>query len=172
VPHQLDHRTTISIGPIIGSSIAQRARSGYTGPIMVATRFAVAVHILLLLAVLPAAEATSARLAESVNTNPVVVRRITRQLARAGLVCSRRGARGASLARPAGAITLADVWRAVATEGPLIGLHAHPNEQCRIGCRVNAVLAPAFGEAETALVARLSGTTLAGLLAKVCPEAA
>jgi DNA-binding IscR family transcriptional regulator len=139
---------------------------------MVATRFAVAVHILLLLAALPPSQATSARIAESVNTNPVVVRRITRLLARAGLVTSRRGSPGAALARPAEAITLADVWGAVRSDARLIALHAHPSPHCRIGCRVNAVLEPAFAEAEAALVARLSRTTLAGLLAKVCPEAA
>jgi DNA-binding IscR family transcriptional regulator len=139
---------------------------------MVATRFAVAVHILLLLAAMPPAEATSARLAESINTNPVVVRRITRLLARAGLVSSRRGARGASLSRPAHAITLADVWAAVQHDAPLIGLHADPNPHCRIGCRVNHVLEAAFGEAERALVARLGRTSLASVLAKVCPEAA
>jgi DNA-binding IscR family transcriptional regulator len=139
---------------------------------MVATRFAVAVHILLLLAALPPAEATSARIAQSVNTNPVVVRRITRLLARAGLVHSRRGAPGAALTRPAAAITLADVWAAVRGDAPLIALHEHPNAQCRIGCRVNAVLEPAFAEAEAALVARLSRTSLAAVLAKVCPEAA
>lgn len=139
---------------------------------MVATRFAVAVHILLLLALLPAAQATSARLAQSVNTNPVVVRRITRQLARAGLVASRRGARGAALARPAGQITLADVWRAVQTEAPLIGLHATPNPHCAVGCRVNAVLAPAFAEAEAAMLAKLRRTSVASLVGRVCPTAA
>jgi DNA-binding IscR family transcriptional regulator len=139
---------------------------------MVATRFAVAVHILLVLAALPPTQATSARIAESVNTNPVVVRRITRLLARAGLVHSRRGAPGASLARPASAITLADIWTAVRGDAPLIALHAHPNPHCRIGCRVNAVLEPAFAEAEAALALRLSRTSLAAVLAKVCPEAA
>lgn len=139
---------------------------------MVATRFAVAVHILLLLALMPAAEATSARLAQSVNTNPVVVRRITRMLARAGLVASRRGARGAALARPAGQITLADIWRAVQTEAPLIGLHAAPNPHCRVGCRVNEVLAPAFAEAEAAMLAKLRRTSLASLVGRVCSEAA
>ena len=139
---------------------------------MVATRFAVAVHILLLLAALPPAQATSARIAESVNTNPVVVRRITRLLARAGLVTSRRGAPGAALARPAASITLADAWAAVRGDGRLIALNEHPSAQCRIGCRVNTVLGPAFAEAEAALVTRLSRTTLSSLLAQVCPEAA
>ncbi len=136
---------------------------------MVATRFAVAVHILLMLAALPPAEATSARIAHSVNTNPVVVRRITRQLARAGLVVARRGAPGAALARPAEAITLADIWQAMRSAGPLIALHRHPNPHCRIGSQVNRLLAPAFAEAEAALQARLSCSNLAALLARVAP---
>src|SRR4051794_27958953 len=67
--------------------------------LMVATRFAVAIHILLLLACArPQDKATSEFLARSVNTNPVVVRRITAQLARAGLIRVRRGPGGAELA--------------------------------------------------------------------------
>ena len=67
---------------------------------MVATRFAVAVHILMLLAISRGAHATSLVLARSVTTNPVVVRRITRLLARAGLIWVRRGPGGAELLRP------------------------------------------------------------------------
>jgi DNA-binding IscR family transcriptional regulator len=139
---------------------------------MVATRFAVAVHILVLLSVMPSAEATSARLAESINTNPVVVRRIAGQLARAGLIITRRGARGAALARPTSAITLADVWLAVCGSGKLFGLHEATNQQCPIGCRINGVLTEAFGEAEAALVARLSRMTLDGISARICTQAA
>ena len=63
---------------------------------MVATRFAVAIHLLLLLASGQVhGPATSGRLAQSVNTNPVVVRRITGLLARAGLIRVRRGPGGA-----------------------------------------------------------------------------
>jgi DNA-binding IscR family transcriptional regulator len=139
---------------------------------MVATRFAVAVHILVLLSVMPSAEATSARLAESINTNPVVVRRIAGQLARAGLIVTRRGARGAALARPTSAITLADVWLAVCGKGKLFALHQATNQQCPIGCRINGVLTEAFTEAEAALVARLSRMTLDGIADRVCTQAA
>src|SRR4051812_50067545 len=79
---------------------------------MVATRFAVAIHILLLLACNRAeGKATSEYLARSVNTNPVVVRRITGQLARAGLLRVRRGPGGSELGRPPRPISPARVGR-------------------------------------------------------------
>jgi len=81
---------------------------------MVAASVAVAIHILLLLASDSLdGPATSLRLAGSVNTNPVVVRRITGLLARAGLIRVRRGPGGAMLARLPSAITLGDVWCAM-----------------------------------------------------------
>lgn len=142
---------------------------------MVATRFAVAVHIMMLLAAeqerTPAAEAaccrtTSHRIAKSVNTNPVVVRRITGLLARAGLIRVRRGPGGAELAQPAGRITLGDVWRAVnpGEARPLLPLHAQPDTGCPVGRRVHAVLGEVFRDAEHALLRSLAATTVAALV--------
>src|SRR5947199_10441191 len=114
---------------------------------MVATRFAVAIHILLLLACNRAAgKATSEFLAKSVNTNPVVGRRITGQLARAGLIRVRRGPGGAELARDPSDISLGDVWRAMNAGGcrPLLPLHAAPNQGCLVGREVHSVLGGAF----------------------------
>ena len=141
---------------------------------MVSTRFAVAAHILLMVATDGSAPLTSQRLASSINTNPVVIRRITGQLARAGLVRVRRGPGGAELTRPAEAITLEDVWRAVhaRAEGPLLPLHANPDTRCPVGCRVHAVLGEAFGQAERSLERALARTTLADLLQEVTSEAA
>jgi DNA-binding IscR family transcriptional regulator len=145
---------------------------------MVATRFAVAVHILMLLASGQAggpagAPATSLCLARSVNTNPVVVRRITRQLARAGLIWVRRGPGGAELLRPAEAISLCDVWRAVnpGCGRPLLPVHARPDPHCPVGARVQLVLGQAFGAAEAALHEALGRTTLASLVGQLAEAA-
>ncbi len=153
---------------------------------MVATRFAVAAHILLLLAAnfraardaqfefrgalarSPAPLATSGRLALIVNTNPVVVRRIAGQLARAGLIRVHRGPGGADLARPPEEITLDDVWRAVnaGSARPLVPLHARaPGQDNRPGSRscgplAHDILAAAFGDAEAAFRESLGHTTL------------
>ena len=134
---------------------------------MVATRFAVAIHVLLLLASgRIGGPATSVRLALSVNTNPVVVRRITGHLARAGLVRVRRGPGGAELAREPAGISLADVWRAVnpGVCRPLLPVHPDPNRACAVGGSIHAVLGEAFAAAEAAMQASLSRTTLADLL--------
>jgi DNA-binding IscR family transcriptional regulator len=130
---------------------------------MVATRFAVAAHIMLLLAAEGGrTRTTSLKLARSVNTNPVVVRRITGQLARAGLIRVHRGPGGAELARPAAAISLRDVWCAVnaGPARPLLPIHNQPNPDCPVGRRVRGVLADAFGHAEAEFEAALARLTL------------
>lgn len=141
---------------------------------MVATRFAVALHILLLLGCQRRSEpATSQLLARSVNTNPVVVRRITGQLSRAGLVRVRRGPGGAELTRPPGQITLADVWLAMnaGQPGTILPIHACPNIECPVGRDVHAVLGRAFETAELAMLGALRETTLAALMETLSPDA-
>lgn len=132
---------------------------------MVATRFAVAIHILLLLSSQPGGQATSGQLAESVGTNPVVIRRLAGQLARAGLIRIRRGPGGAELARPAEAINLAEVWQAMRRGGlPLLPVHRGParpaDDRAR---RITGLLRGTFDEAEAAMEAQLRAVTLAAL---------
>jgi DNA-binding IscR family transcriptional regulator len=147
---------------------------------MVPVRFAVATHMLLLMARPQDIGGTAANrgggptsfwLAAQVRTNPVVVRRISGQLARAGLVRVRRGVGGAALARPAATITLEDIWQAVsgAPERRLLALHLPGATQAgatQAGAeRAQAVLAAAFGEAEAAFRGGLRRITL-GVLAE------
>jgi len=138
---------------------------------MVATRFAVAVHILIFLATEPAGQATSGRIAESVGTNPVVIRRLAGQLARAGLVRIRRGPGGAELARPADEITLADVWTAMRRQNlPLLPTHRGPKgEADRLGRDVPRMLRGVLDDAEQGMEERLAGVTLRALLGHLEP---
>ncbi|MBV1795764.1 Rrf2 family transcriptional regulator [Siccirubricoccus sp. G192] len=139
---------------------------------MIATRFAVALHILTLIAKDPAEDSTSARLAWSIGTNPVVVRRISGLLARAGLITVQRGPGGASLARPAAAITLRDVWRAIHPEkDSLLRVHGRTNPACPVGLRMPGLLRTRFDQAEVAMLDNLGRTTLAELAASVSPGA-
>ena len=77
------------------------------------TRLAVAAHILALLSFAGSEYRSSDLLARSVNTNAVVVRRLTGQLKKAGLVEIRRGVGGTALNRKPEDITLLDVYKAV-----------------------------------------------------------
>jgi Rrf2 family protein len=83
--------------------------------------------------------------------------KVLQRLVRAGLVTSRRGARGGfSLARPAGSITLLDIWSAL--EGPAeeagCPLHEHG---CPIG---NCVFGDMIRESNRSITAYFAGTTL------------
>ena len=128
---------------------------------MIATRFSVATHIMLLMTVEPDSRMTSPRIAGSVNTNPVVVRRIMRLLAQAGLVRVRRGQGGAALGRAAERISLDDVWVAVnPVRLPLLPLHANPDPECPVGRHVPTILSERFETAELAMRGALAAITL------------
>jgi Rrf2 family protein len=132
------------------------------------SRFTTAIHILTLLAYEHDQAVTSDSIAGSVNTNPVVIRRLLRALADAGLVTSVPGASGGSrLARQPEDITLLDVYSAVEDE-QLFGRHAQqPNAKCPVGSRIAELLTPCFDEATRAMSQSLGRTTVASLLADV-----
>ncbi len=129
-------------------------------------RFGVAVHILVMLALDGEAQ-NSARIAESVDTNPVVIRRILGLLQRAGLVHGRTGPGGGfRLARGAQSITLEQVFRAVEEGGPAPAAH-RSNRKCPIARNVSTVLATIGNRAERAFLATLAGLTLADAVTQV-----
>ena len=132
------------------------------------SRFAVAVHILTLIAREEGRPVTSEYIAGSVNTNPSLVRRLLSHLTRAGLTTSQMGAGGgALLARPADRITLRDVYRAV-DEGEVFGLHRErPNPACPVGRNIQSLLEARFETATRAMEAELERTTIADAAAEV-----
>src|SRR6267142_5981384 len=91
-------------------------------------RFAMAVHVLAVLAYKEGDRATSALLASSVNTNPVIIRRLLLALQRAKLVETRQGAgSGSRLSRSPARINLAQVYRAVENPEPFAVSSRKPN---------------------------------------------
>ena len=132
------------------------------------SRLTVAVHALLLLDDAGAERLTSGDIAASVNTNPVVIRRLLGRLMEAGLVAATKGAAGGyRLARPSAEITVWDVYQTMREEGPF-GLHARaPNPRCPVGRHIQAGLQDLYGAAESAMKSVLGNTTLRGLRKKL-----
>src|ERR1700741_3957220 len=90
-------------------------------------RFAFAVHVMAVLAWKKSECCPSSRLAQTVNTNPVVIRRLLIDLQDAGLISTARGPRGgATLKRRPEKVTLSDIHNAV-DQGNTFA--THPNEQ-------------------------------------------
>ena len=128
------------------------------------SNFSVAVHALAVLAFRDELT-TSSHIAQSVNTNPVVVRRILSGLVDAGLVRSVPGKKGGfELAKPAKSIRLAQVRRAV-DDNDVIRIHENPeNPVCGISCNIKGVLDDVRERVETAVDRELKKTTVADVL--------
>ncbi len=132
---------------------------------MTSSRFAVATHILTLLALKGAEPLTSEVIAESVNTNPVVIRRTMAGLREAHLVVSQPGAGGGwRLVGAPEAITLAAVFHAVESEDLLALPTKSPNASCPVGRTICQTLGGVFHDAEAAMTARLACVTIADVL--------
>jgi len=127
------------------------------------TQFAVAVHVLTLLAGAPGQVLSSELLAGSAGANPVHIRRVLGALRRAGLVTSRPGAHGGwQLEHAADTLTLGRVWRAVQGTDPLLGLHGAAPE-CAVGQRIQRALGAVDRRAARAVENELATTTVGDL---------
>ncbi|GAB4366078.1 MAG: Rrf2 family transcriptional regulator [Calditrichia bacterium] len=125
------------------------------------SKFVVASHILVVLATNPERSIPSDFLAFSVNTNPVVIRRIVGRLRKAGLVISAPGPEGGvRLARSAAEITLLDIYQAV-EEGELFHPHyTPPNQECPVGANILQCLSGVLHGAEVEMKNVLAAKTL------------
>ena len=125
------------------------------------SQFSMAVHVLSMLARSRDENLKSDDLAGSVNTNPVVIRRLLGQLNHAKLVISQTGANGGTrLARCPNEINLAEVYRAVSC-GEVFALHAKgPNKDCPVGRNIEAVLCCLQKEIDKSIEEKLSRYSL------------
>lgn len=107
------------------------------------SRFTIALHIFACVDVFKDEyKVTSEFLAGSINTNPVIIRKILSQLKNAGLITVARGTGGIELTRGLSEITFFDVYEAVGAveNGDLFHFHDSPNPQCPVGRNIHALL--------------------------------
>jgi Rrf2 family protein len=127
-----------------------------------------AVHVLAVLAYKEGDPVSSALLAASVNTNPVIIRRLLLVLQRANLVETRKGTGfGSRLSRSPARINLADVYRAVEADDPFVMPRREPNGACPVGRCIRVAMERVFASAQTALERDLAKSTLAQVVAAV-----
>ncbi|RYL94282.1 Rrf2 family transcriptional regulator [Sporolactobacillus sp. THM7-4] len=128
----------------------------------ISSRFAVGIHILSLIEINKEGVSSSEFLAESVNTNPVVIRKIMGMLKKAGLVEVHPGKAGAKLAKEMSSITLLDVYKAVEVvqNKELFRVHQNPNPKCPVGRNIQSTIEPIFEASQLAMEKVLENVTL------------
>ena len=134
------------------------------------SRFAVAVHVLTLMAWSGEEPLKSEQVAESVNTNPVVIRRMLCELAEAGLVVSQTGSLGGSrLASDPAKTTLLDIYQALECGG-VFSLHRQPpSRDCPVGVNIETVLGDVLLEVDAAVEAVLAKITISDVVQRLKP---
>jgi len=112
---------------------------------------------------------TSDYIAESVNTNPVVIRRIVGMLSKAGLVEVKPGVAGARLAKRPCEITLLDIYHAVhvVQEDSLFGIHENSDTKCPVGKHIQSAIVPVFSAAQKAMENTLQEVDLEEIVGRV-----
>ena len=132
---------------------------------MPSCRFAFAVHVMAVLALQKDDCCPSSRLAQTVNTNPVVIRRLLIELQEAGLILTLRGPHGgATLKRRPEKVTLREIHNAV-DQGNTFATHPNePSAECPVGRNISRVMESIQDRANRALARELEKMTLADVL--------
>ncbi len=127
-----------------------------------------AVHVLAVLAYKQGDRVTSSYLAASVNTNPVIIRRLLLTLQKAKLVDTSKGAgSGSRLERSPARISLAEVFNAVEEEDAFTMPRREPNKRCPVGQCIQDELDRVFSSAENAMLEQLGRKTVADIVNSV-----
>ena len=108
----------------------------------ISTKFTIAIHMLVAIDYFGDQETVnSASLADSIGSNPVIIRNLMSELKHAGLIDTKRGPGGIKLLKPLDQITFYDVYLAVEkNKDELFNFHEHVNLNCPVGRNIHQAL--------------------------------
>ena len=132
----------------------------------ISSKFTVALHIFTCVdAFKDEYKVTSDFLASSINTNPVIVRRLLTKLKKAGLIKVARGTGGIELTRPLSEISFLDVYEAIETENKtdIFRFHESPNPECPVGRNIHNLLDGKLTAIQTVMKNEMRKYTIADL---------
>lgn len=139
----------------------------------ITSRFTIAVHIITCIDCFKDEyKVTSNFIADSTGVNPVIIRGVLSQLKEAGIIHSRQGASGVTLAKPLSDITFYDIYKAVDSvkdEG-LFHFHEHPNPDCPVGRNIHAATDSRLRRIQTSMENEMKEIRLSDVVADVQKE--
>lgn len=132
----------------------------------ISSRFTVALHIFTCVDVFKDQyKVTSDFLAGSINTNPVIIRKILSQLSKADLITVARGTGGITINRPLSEISFYDVYQAIepVENGDLFHFHEAPDPECPVGRNIHRLLDGKLKSIQNAMEDKMREYSLADL---------
>nr|WP_303094143.1 Rrf2 family transcriptional regulator [Limosilactobacillus mucosae] len=131
----------------------------------VSTRFSDSIHILSFIEIYKGKiPLTSENIASSIETSPVVVRRLMGKLRSAGLISTVHGSADPKLVRAPQDISLYDIFLATENEQQLFAIDKKTNPKCIVGGNIQPTLQKFYQQAEDAAKAQLARTSLQDIL--------
>lgn len=128
------------------------------------TKLSDALHVLAFLSLGTSQRLTSARIAESVKTNPAYIRQLMAALKGAGIITNTRGQANPELTRRPDEITVLDVYRAVEGNKPLLHWDIDTNPDCGVGIYIQLSIADFYQEIQWSAENRMQSITLQAVL--------
>ena len=129
----------------------------------VSTKFSVAVHTVLIIAMFSDKKKISSdKISLSTGVNAVIIRNIFKSLKKSGIIAVAPGPGGAKLARKADSITLWDIFtsiEAMDTED-IFKFNEHVSKYCPVGRNNNGILKTHLNDAVEAMKRELSKVTV------------
>lgn len=128
------------------------------------TKLSDTIHLLSFLCLREGKKMTSARIAESVKTNPAYIRQLMSALKKAGLISTVQGQAQAALTRSAEQITMLDIYRAVEGDKPLLHLDIHTNPECGVGVNIQLAAGDFYREVQEAAEKKMQEISLQDII--------
>lgn len=137
---------------------------------MANTQLSDATHIMAYIALHPAENLKSDRIASSLKTDPTTVRRLMGKLRQAGLLQSTRGIARPQLACKPMDISLRDIFLAVSTRRALLTVDRDTSTACPVGSVMPKVMANYYREIQSSAEGRMARITLQDVMNDVITE--
>ncbi len=128
------------------------------------TKLSDTLHILVFLSLVTDQRLTSARIAESVKTNPAYIRQLMSALKAAGIISNTQGQANASLLRSPDEITMLDVYHAVEGNKPLLHLDVDTNPKCGVGINIQLAIADFYRDVQQVAEQKMNEITLQDII--------
>lgn len=133
----------------------------------VSTRFSDSVHILAFIDIYKDLKLSSELIASSIETSPVVVRRLMSTLRENDLIATKKGSAEPKLSRSPKEITLLDVYLAVEGDKQLFTLDTNTNPECIVGGNIQEVLGTYYEDAKMAALRKFNNVTLQDIIESI-----